>query len=71
MASGILKMWNAYRGFGFIADDAGGPDMFLHITALQSAGINPDDLRKGDRLIFDVENTRDGKTKASNVRRQG
>ena len=71
MGAGKLKMWNADRGFGFIADDAGGPDIFLHITALQSAGIDPDDLRKGDRLIFDVENTRDGKTKASNVRRQG
>jgi CspA family cold shock protein len=64
-------MWNADRGFGFIADDAGGPDMFLHVTALQSAGIDPDDIRKGDRLSFDVENTREGKTKASNVRRQG
>lgn len=71
MATGILKMWNADRGFGFIADDAGGPDMFLHVTALQSAGIDPDDIRKGDRLSFDVENTREGKTKASNVRRQG
>jgi cold shock protein len=71
MATGALKMWNAERGFGFIADDAGGTDMFLHITALQAAGIDPDDLRKGDRLTFDVESTRDGKTKASNVRRQG
>ena len=71
MASGTLKMWNADRGFGFIADDAGGPDMFLHISALQSAGIDPDDIRKGERLTFDVEKTRDGKTKASNVRRQG
>ena len=65
MASGILKMWNADRGFGFIEDSARGPDMFLHITALQSAGIDPDNLKKGDRLTFDVENTRDGKTKAS------
>jgi len=71
MATGILKMWNADRGFGFIADDAGGPDMFLHVTALQSAGIDPDDIRKGDRLSFDVENTREGKTKASNVQRRG
>jgi CspA family cold shock protein len=71
MATGILKMWNAERGFGFITNDAGGPDMFLHITALQSAGIDPDGLHKGERLIFDIENTRDGKTKASNVRRQG
>jgi cold shock protein len=70
MATGKLKMWNADRGFGFIADDAGGPDMFLHISALQSADIDPDNLQRGDRLTFDVENTRDGKTRASNVRRQ-
>jgi cold shock protein len=71
MASGKLKMWNAERGYGFIADDAGGPDMFLHVTALQAAGIDPDDLQKGERLIFDVDSTRDGKTKAGNVRRLG
>src|SRR5665647_1191926 len=59
------------RGFGFIADDSGGPDMFLHVSALQSAGIDPDDIRKGERLTFDVESTREGKTKASNVRRPG
>jgi cold shock CspA family protein len=46
-------------------------DMFLHISALQSAGIDPDNIRKGERLTFDVESTRDGKTKASNVRRSG
>jgi CspA family cold shock protein len=61
-------MWNPDRGFGFIKDDSGGPDMFLHITAVQSAGIDPDNLRPGKRLTFDVESTRDGKTKASNVR---
>jgi CspA family cold shock protein len=71
MATGTLKMWNVERGFGFIVDDAGGPDMFLHISALQSAGIDPDDMRKGERLTFDVESTREGKTRASNVRRQG
>jgi CspA family cold shock protein len=71
MASGTLKMWNADRGFGFIGDDSGGPDIFLHISALQSAGIDPDDIRKGELLTFDVENTREGKTKASNIRRTG
>ena len=71
MATGKLKMWNAERGFGFIADDGGGTDMFLHISALQSAGIDPDNLNKGDRLTFDVENTREGKTRACNVRRTG
>jgi len=68
MGAGKLKMWNADRGYGFISDDSGGPDIFLHISALQSAGIDPGDIRKGDRLTFDVESTRDGKTKASNVR---
>jgi CspA family cold shock protein len=68
MGTGKLKMWNADRGFGFIADDSGGPDIFLHISALQSAGIDADNISKGDRLTFDVESTRDGKIKASNVR---
>ena len=47
-------MWNAERGYGFIADDSGGPDMFLHISALQSAGIDQDNIRKGERLTFDA-----------------
>jgi cold shock CspA family protein len=34
MAAGKLKMWNSARGFGFIADDSGGPDMFLHVNEL-------------------------------------
>jgi len=71
MPTGTLKMWNADRGYGFIADDAGGPDTFLHTSALQAAGIDPDDIRKGDRLTFDVESTREGKTRAGNVRRTG
>jgi CspA family cold shock protein len=61
-------MWNADRGFGFIKDDAGGPDMFLHINELKSAGIDPDSIKIGDQLTFETTSTRDGKTKASNVR---
>jgi cold shock protein len=71
MATGTLKMWNAERGFGFIKDDSGGPDIFLHVSAVQSAGVDPDDLRLGELLTFDVETGRDGRTKASNVRRSG
>ncbi len=71
MPTGTLKMWNADRGYGFIADDAGGPDMFLHISALQAAGIDPGNIKKGERLTFDVESTREGKTRATNVRRPG
>jgi CspA family cold shock protein len=52
MATGTLKMWNADRGFGFIADDSGGPDIFLHVSALQSAGIDPDNIKKGERLTL-------------------
>jgi len=68
MGTGQLKMWNADRGFGFIGDDAGGPDIFLHVSALQSAGIDQDKISRGDRLTFDIESTRDGKPRASNVR---
>ena len=68
MAAGKLKMWNADRGFGFIKDDNGGPDMFLHINELKTAGIDSDKIKIGDRLTFETASTRDGKTKASNVR---
>ena len=68
---GTLKMWNSERGCGFIADDASGPDIFLHVSALLSAGIDPDNVKNGDRLTFDIESSREGKTRACNVRRQG
>ena len=48
MPTGKLKMWNAERGYGFIGDDAGGPDIFLHISALESAGIDAENIKKGD-----------------------
>ena len=44
-------------------------DVIAHWSALQSSGIDPDNIRKGDRLSFDVESTREGKTRASKVRR--
>ena len=68
MGAGKLKMWNPDRGFGFIAVDGGGPDMFLHINDLKSAGIDPDKIRVGDRLTFETASTREGKKKAGNVR---
>ena len=65
----FLKMWNAERGFGFIQNDAGGPDMYLHASALKEANIDPDAVKIGDRLTYDVSSTGDGKTRASNVQR--
>ena len=61
----------ALCGHDIVGNDAGGPDMFLHISALQPAGIDPDNIKKGERLTFDVESTREGKTRAANVRRPG
>jgi cold shock protein len=69
MPVGALKWWNPDRGFGFIAVEAGGPDMFLHATDLKAAGIDPESIQVGDRLTFETGTTRDGKPKASNVRR--
>src|SRR5258708_72115 len=54
MATGKLKMWNADRGFGFIAQEGGTEDVFLHITRLLGSGIDPDDLQKGDRLVYEI-----------------
>jgi len=64
-----VKLWNADRGYGFIAVDGGGPDMFLHASDLNAAKIDPENIKVGDRLTFETASTRDGKTKASNVRR--
>jgi CspA family cold shock protein len=52
MPTGKLKMWNAERGYGFIGDDACGPDIFLHISALESAGIDPEDEEPQDVPLF-------------------
>jgi len=52
-------------------EENGGPDIFLHIRVLKAAGIDPDKLIVGERLIFEVENAPDGRIRASNVRRPG
>jgi cold shock protein len=67
MGTGTLKMWNVERGFGFIKDDAGGPDMFLHAARLRAASIDPETVRPGVRLAYDMEQAPDGRTRAVNV----
>jgi cold shock protein len=64
MPAGKLKWWSAARGFGFIAQDAGGPDMFLHFSDLSAAGIDPQGIKIGDRLTFEIGSTRDDKPRA-------
>jgi CspA family cold shock protein len=68
MATGKLKMFNLERGFGFVTDDAGGPDQFIHITALERSGLNPEDLPIGMRLSYQIENTRAGRYAAADVK---
>jgi CspA family cold shock protein len=70
MATGTVKFFNADRGYGFIAPEGGGPDVFLHATALEAAGIQG--VSEGDRLSFDaVMDERKGKTNAQNVKKLG
>ena len=62
-------MWDAERGFGFIKQDDGSIDIFMHITSLLSSGVDPDNLAKGDQLVYDIGHGRDGRLAAANVRR--
>ena len=64
MAIGTVKFFNAQRGFGFIAPDDGAADVFVHITAVQSAGMET--LVEGQKISFDVVEDR-GKPAAANL----
>jgi cold shock protein len=57
--SGTVKFFNFDKGFGFIKPDAGGPDVFVHVSALQSSGL--DGLNEGQRVSFEVEPDKKGK----------
>jgi CspA family cold shock protein len=52
MATGTVKWFNATKGFGFIQPDDGGPDVFVHISAVERAGMT--DLRDGQKLSFEL-----------------
>ena len=64
-ASGTVKFFNAAKGFGFITRDDGQPDAFVHISAVERAGMIS--LNEGDRLEFELEVDRRGKTAAVNL----
>ena len=64
MSQGTVKFFNSQKGFGFISQDNGDSDVFVHITALQAAGI--DGLNDGDKVSFDIEENR-GNTVAANI----
>lgn len=66
MARGTTKWFNDSKGFGFIAPDDGGEDVFVHFSAIQSEGFKS--LKEGDKVEFDVTEGPKGK-QASNVRK--
>jgi cold shock protein len=67
MATGTVKWFNPDKGFGFIQPDSGGPDVFVHISAVQRSGMN--DLAEGQKVSFDVVNDpRKGKASADNLK---
>ncbi len=64
MAIGTVKFFNTNKGFGFIQPDNGGPDVFVHITAVERAGMRS--LAEGQKVSYDVVTER-GKTAAANL----
>jgi CspA family cold shock protein len=67
MPIGTVKWFNAQKGFGFIAPDDGGKDAFVHISALERAGIT--DLKEGQKLSFQlVSDPRSGKLSADSLK---
>ena len=70
MTTGTVKWFNATKGFGFIQPDDGGKDAFVHISAVERAGI--DNLVEGQKVQFDlVSDQRSGKMSADNLKKVG
>ncbi|BBK39941.1 cold-shock protein [Allostella sp. ATCC 35155] len=66
MTTGTVKWFNAQKGFGFIAPDDGGSDAFVHISAVERAGMS--DLREGQKVSFElVSDQRSGKMSAEKL----
>ncbi len=67
MATGTVKWFNATKGFGFIQPDDGGKDVFVHVSAVERAGLR--DLNEGQKLAYDiVADKRTGRSSACNLK---
>ncbi len=65
MPTGTVKWFNPTKGYGFIEPEDGSKDVFVHMNAVRSAGL--DTLNEGQRVDFDIEPGKDGKTAAANL----
>jgi CspA family cold shock protein len=68
MSVGTVKWFNSAKGFGFIEPEDGGADVFVHITAVQASGMT--ELAEGQKVSYDLEEARNGKTNAVNLQNQ-
>jgi CspA family cold shock protein len=69
MATGTVKWFNPAKGYGFIQPEDGTRDVFVHISAVEKAGL--DTLKEGQKVSFEVVSGRDGKTSAENLSLSG
>ena len=65
MANGTVKWFNSTKGFGFIAPEGSSKDVFVHISALERAGLTS--LNDDQKITFDIESGRDGRESAANL----
>ncbi|PRY88293.1 cold-shock protein [Donghicola tyrosinivorans] len=65
MATGTVKWFNATKGFGFIQPDEGNKDVFLHISAVERAGLRS--IEEGQKISFEIESRRDGRESATDI----
>ncbi|MBN9510783.1 MAG: cold-shock protein [Alphaproteobacteria bacterium] len=65
MSQGTVKWFNIQKGFGFIQPDDGSKDVFVHISAVERAGLNQ--LKEGQKVKFEIERGQQGKVSAANL----
>lgn len=69
MTTGTVKFFNAAKGFGFIEPEDGSKDTFVHISAVERAGLNS--LSEGQKVSYDIQPGQNGKSAAANLRLLG